>query len=714
MADIKITDNFGATADFQIRDNSPLANARLTHLVSAGKEVMAEFDKPLDQADFKTVALGPEIISPNLINSSINSVTLTAGMSCGLSILTSADGFVFGKDQFSPTIPIAPGEAWLGVEMDLFAKAKVAVTDNAVGVSFKAEQKLACSTFTRLSAPVPTLRAACSAAFSNFSVTTSAAAIRSQPVGTVNQTDVAGSITAKVTLSQPWTPNPLASVNLPFKATASVTPSLTLQVAGGISITGEFIFRSYKKADNVVQIGVYKKRGTTLTASFTAGAGLGGDIGDTDVLGPLLNKVLPGVDTAAAGITGDNAKALNKVINDGIDRSLSAQLNATCSAAFTDEAAVVYEIQLDAGDPAATDHALTLALQSDWTAIAALPNNVARLLRNIVVDTVEKKTSITLNLFGFYSAVSVTDYLKTCTVLLDESGQLSIIDKLEMSRISAVSLPYASDSDKLRTALMQDFVATATYAVIAGKLNLQLSVMQSYFDYQRNMSRDEMKQNVVLGYQLGLIPQGSFDAVLAATPSFPHASVSATVNYANPAVMTLFFSDTAALKPRSQDELEQIGRNVMIAFLDPSDPVDAVRISVLKNDAAWADMDEAGDTATFPQIIFLQHLNQAQLGAVEADWVSIRWWADALVKVAPALSDTLAALAKAPPADPTHDDEFMKQRARLANTLGAVTRKINAAFVQGWGEAVIFALSGKAGVASMDFAWSSFHKHLGK
>ncbi len=712
MADIKITDNVDADADFQIRDDSPLAKAKLTQLFSASKELFGELDKPLDQADFKSFSLGAEITSPDLLSGNLVSLAIGGGANCGVSILTSTDGFVFGTDQFSPSIAIASNEAWLGVELDLIAKANVSLSATGVGVSLGGDSKLACSTFTRFSVPrlpLPSLRDACAAAFTNFSITESTAAIRGQLVGTVNQADVGGSFTAKLTLKQPYNLNALASANLPFNATASVTPTVTLQVSGSVTITGEFIFRSYKKADTAVQIGVYKKRGSTLTASFTAAAGLGGDIGDDDILGALLNKALPGVDVAAAGITGDNAKALNKVIKDGIDRSLTAQLNATCSATRTDEAAVVYEVRLDGGNAAETDSALTLALQGDWTALDALPN--AHRIRNIVVDTVEKKSSIALNLFGVYSATSVTDYVKTCTILLDESGQVSIIDKIETSRIAAVSLPYASDSEKLRTALMQDFICTATYAVVSGQLNLQLSVVQSYLDYQRNMSRSEMKQNVILGYQLGIIPQGSLDTVLSATQSFPHATVSATVHYGTSSILAMFFSDTDALKPRTQDELELIGRNTMQAFLDPSDPVDAARIGVLTNSAAWAAMDENGNTATFGQILELQNLNEVQLAVVGSDWISIRWWADVFTRVPPVLSDTLATLQKAPAGNPTQDPDFMKQRARLANALGAVTRNTNAAFVHGWGEAVIFALSAKAGTPSMDLSWSGHQKH---
>lgn len=715
MADINITSNFGFSEDIEIRDNSPLAKAKLTQLLSAGKEFFAEFKKPMDQADIKRLALGAIATSPNLLSGGIPSLTFSAGINCGLDIFTSTDGSLFGKDQFALAIPIGANQAWLGVEVDILAKADAAASSNWVGISLEADSALKCITYSLFSATnnvLPLLADACAAGFTNFSITTSPDDIRRQPVGTVNQAECTGTITAKVTLSQPYTLNALASANLPFNATASIQPNVTLQIGGSIAITGDFIFRSYKVSDTVVQIGVYKKHGSTLAAKFTAGAGIGGNVGGSDVLGALLNLALPGVAAAAAGIPKLDAESLNKVIKDSIDRSLTAELNVTCSAAYTDEAAAVYEIDLTAGVVQATDAALKLALQGDWMSLDGLTN--ARRVRNIVVDTVEKKRSITLNLFGVYSATSYSDYVKTCTILSDESGQVSIIDKVDSNRISAASSSYASDSDKLRKALMEDFVCTATYAAISGKLNFQLSVLQSYLDYQRNMSWDEMNQNIQLGYALGLIPKGDLDSTLNTTPSFPHACITATVRYSTDAVMNMFFSDPINLVARTQDELEQIGRRTMIGMLNPQDPTDKVRIAVLQDSNTWAGMDSVGNANAFSTIDGLRTLEPTLLAAVTSDWVSIRWWADTIDKVGPILGNTIRALQNVPGADPSHDPNFMKERARLENALGTVTRNTNAAFVHGWGVAVIFALSGRHGSAEMEFAWSGNQRHYGR
>jgi hypothetical protein len=324
---------------------------------------------------------------------------------------------------------------------------------------------------------------------------------------------------------------------------------------------------------------------------------------------------------------------------------------------------------------------------------------------------VEKKSSITVNLFGFYSAVSTTDYLKTCTVLIDESGQVVITDKFDASRISASTSPYAADSDKLRQALMEDFLCTATYAVVSSKLNLNLAVTQSYQKYSSNMSAADVRESVSLGYALGLIPHGSLDATLNATPSFYHAFVSAVVRYDTPALMDIFYKNPALQTQRSNAELEQAGRDVMCMLLNSSDPTDAVRLKVLQDNGAWAQMDEIGNTAAFHDIPELRGLGTTQLGAVCADWISIVWWAQALAKIAPALSATTLAVSQAPAGNSSQDAGFMKARAKLANVLGDVTRNTSAAFVHGWGEAVMFYLSGRRGSAEMELIWNSKGLH---
>jgi hypothetical protein len=709
MANINVTDTFGLTEDLQIREDSPLAKAKLSQLITTGKALFDEFSKPIDQAHFASVALGAQAASPTLLNGDLPETAFGAGMNCTLSITKAVDGLLFKDDGFSPLIPIASNQAWVGVELDVNFSANAKASAHGVGVKLAGAATLTATTYSLISTPggpLPLLRDACAVGFSNFSLTTSASAVRAQLAGTVNEVEASGSIAATVSLEAPINLNALASANLPFNQTISIQPAVTLKLAGSIAIAGDFIVRCFKESDSVVMLGVYKKRGTTVTASFTASAGAGGNIGDDDILDALLNAALPGVDVAAAAIPDDTARALNGAIKEGLDRSLSAQFNLASSASFTDEAAVVYEIQLDKGVVSDTDAALSEALRGDWSLLARLPNQ--RQIRNIAVNTTEKKTSMTLNLFGFYSAISITDYLKTSTILVDEAGQLSIIDKVDVNRISASTSPYAVNPEKLRKALVMDFLCTATYAVIAEKLSLDMAVMQSYFDYNRKMSRDELAENFRLSYALNVVAKDTMKTLMGSTSSFGHASVAATVRYDNAALLNLFYREPDSRKNRTQEEVDLIGRTAMCQLLDPGDATDAVRIGVLQKDAAWDAMRADGNPANFHYILYLSHLNPTELRAVAADYLSIAWWTDALLKVAPLLSATLAALDAAPGGD----ENFMKQRRQLANALGGIARNTSAAFAPGWGEAAIFALSGRRGQVAMDLQWDGQKLHL--
>ncbi|HEY4379431.1 MAG TPA: hypothetical protein VGN01_03735 [Acidobacteriaceae bacterium] len=713
MPNIKITDNVSLSTNLALREGAPLLKAGLGSLMTTGAQFFQNIDKPLDQSNVQAIALGGNFSSPSLLSSDVASLTAGAGMNCSLSVKKSADQLLFDDDGFSPVIPIAANQAWLGVEVDLSATGSVAASANGVGVSLEADGQITCATYTLFSPaapPLPLLLDACGIAFSNFSLATNAAAIRQQPPNTVNETEVSGSVTVAASFDQPFAMNALASANLPFNMSASIQPSVTLSLGTSLEVSGDFVVRCYKISNDVVRMGVYKRHGSTLTVSLTAGATIEGKVGKDDILNALLKAALPKVDVAAAGLSAETTATLNGVVREGLSRSLSANFNAACSAAFTHEAALLYDVELDEGNAATTDAALASALHGNWTALEALPN--ARRIRNIAVETVEKKRSLTVNLFGFYSATSTTDYLKTSTVLIDESGEIVITDKIDATRVSASTSPYAADRDKLRQALMEDFLCTATYAVVSGKLNLDLAVVQSYFRYNNTMSGADAREAVSLGYALGLIPPGSLAATINSTPVFHHAFVNAVVRYDTPALMAIFFKDPVTQTRRSTPELEQAGREVMCMLLDPADPTDAVRLGILKNDSAWKQMDEIGNRAAFRTIPELSSLSATQFAVVGADWTSIVWWAEALGKIAPALSATMLALSQAPPGNPSQDAAFMKARATLANVLGTVTRNTSAAFVHGWGAAVMFALSGRHGSAEMDLTWNSKSMHF--
>ncbi len=683
MANISISDQAGVTANLQIRDDSPLAKAGLTQIVSTVTSLAGNLSRPVGETDLRNVVFGANIKSPSALIANAATLMVKGAATGVLSILTPADGTLFGDDPFAPAIAIGPDECWASCEIDASFSGKLAATVDGFGAGVGTAASPSLATYSRLKASTGLLQAI-QTTLGNYRVACTAGAVRSQPSGTVTVADLAGTLTFRGSYALPLSVDALASANLPFNSNIAVTPAASVEVAGQIDVTGDFLVRSYKVTDTELRLGVYKKRGTTFTASLTASVGLEADLGKTDLLAAILGAVLPQTDLAKAGIPDDTAAALKEALQTGIGRSLSIAMNVECPASFTDEAAVVYAIDLGAGDPASTDAAIAAALRGDWTLLDALPN--ARPLRNIVRNTREHKQKLAISLLGIYNAAAVDDFVRSSTILHDENGRIVITDQATASRIRMASTPLAADPDKLQSALADAFLATVTYTAAAGgRVALDLSVAQTWLRYRKTMSRQEMLDAVLLARALGHI--------VAPEPgsAFPHARVAASVRYDRTSAMRLFFADPATRTPHSRDTLARTGRQTMLALIDSGDPAADVRRRVLADDDTWSKMDESGNVAQFRFIPALGN----QWSAVATDWTDIAWWADAMEQIAPRLAQVL---------DATDDAGFTEKREKLAAALAAVTRNTHAAFVGGWGLAVMYALSGRSADARIEIA----------
>jgi hypothetical protein len=149
----------------------------------------------------------------------------------------------------------------------------------------------------------------------------------------------------------------------------------------------------------------------------------------------------------------------------------------------------------------------------------------------------------------------------------------------------------------------------------------------------------------------------------------------------------------------------------MIATLDPGDDAAPQRLAVLKDDQIWAAMDANGDKGAFNTIPGLAQLPLPTLEAVGTDWEGIAWWAGTMAQVAPKLTDMLTYSATIPGGDFSTNQVFMAKRQALQTVLGNVAKNTHAAFVEGWGMAVVFALAGAGSQRSMDVSWTGNTKH---
>ncbi len=382
----------------------------------------------------------------------------------------------------------------------------------------------------------------------------------------------------------------------------------------------------------------------------------------TDLIAPFFKAV--GGSVTAKSLSPKDAEDINDVLKDSINRCFAISLNAACSAAYSDEAVFVYSVDVNGVSPT-TEEAIASALRGDWTNLAKLPN--VRQLRNLVIETSDKKFCLAINLLGLYNYRSIAEFTTSMRVLRnDEDGSITITDKATACRIVTAANPLVTKPDRLRLALHEGFVTTAVYKALLGALgtNPLFEATQNLMEYHDSLGYRSALKQLNAGRVLHVIPVGTDFGLPATGQPVHHALFKASRNYTNDEVLRFFFSDGAGLTGRALESLKQLGRRVLSSLLDPQDPTDQKRIAALQNDDLWAGFD--AQPANVPLAYY-------------PDWYDVTTWAAHLARTAPLLAD-LIRYAKTVPGDPTLDPSFADKRKKLELALASLTKETHAAF----------------------------------
>ena len=217
-----------------------------------------------------------------------------------MAVHRSSDGALFDTGDASPGIPTGKGQAWVsfGVETKLDIAAGAA-SPSGFGVAGEAMEANAFRTFALMESAngkFPTLKESVETALSGFRVLRSAADIRKEPVNTVCEWDVSGAFAVTGSYSFPLVTNPfcLATAKLPFHQEIEITPALEISLQGTLAVTGEFRGRCYRISESRVELGLYKKKESDLSAAFVAQAGISGNVASTDLIAKIFGA-LPGI-----------------------------------------------------------------------------------------------------------------------------------------------------------------------------------------------------------------------------------------------------------------------------------------------------------------------------------------------------------------------------------------------------------------------------------
>ncbi len=706
MLTIPLTDALGLEVDLQFDDKSDAAIFGLHALESKTSEIVTAAGRALDQTTFASCLLGGAFGVPSINVGTGVDLAVKSGANVTVAVHRSSDGALFDSGDASPDIPMGKGQAWVsfGVETKLDIAAG-ATSPSGFGVTGEAIGAQAFRTFALIESAngnFPTLKESVETALSEFRVLRTAADIREQPVSTVCEWDVSGTFAVTGSYGYSLVTNPfcLATARLPLHQQIKITPALEMSLQGTLAVTGEFRGRCYRVSESRVELGLYKKKESDLSATFGAEGGISGNVGSTDLIAKLFGA-LPGANFDAAQVPEADRIVMEAALKSAIDQGFSIGLNGICSASTTHEAAVLYRIDLSSGGD--LESALNAALKGDWSALSKARG--AKELRNVLKQTHDSGWRASLNLLGIYNCASVAEFVRQSTILHNlENGAITITDKGTAQRIAVLTAPFLAADEKLRKVLEESFLATAAYTAAGGKTvsGSALQLRQSLSIYKARTDDQDVRKDLRLGTALQLVSEAEIRTA-AVQKDIKYFRVQARASFDGEDALRLFFSDTGARTAHEEKALKLLGRRVLAGLLDPGNAADHARLLVLNNGASWAEMDAQKFPPAWP--------------ASYSDWYDITFWAHAIATVGPRLKAVLAAAEAAGIADPAKDPRFMAAREALAKALAEVTRKTRAAFEKGWPIAVMVALSGGRAPAAFTVAWDGktrFAKESGK
>jgi hypothetical protein len=219
-----------------------------------------------------------------------------------------------------------------------------------------------------------------------------------------------------------------------------------------------------------------------------------------------------------------------------------------------------------------------------------------------------------------------------------------------------------------------------------------------------------LKSQIALGKIFGFSLNAEMEALVASNAVLSQNRFFLDAVYDLDCVYRLFYQDVNGHVPYLKETLDAIGRKAKMDLLDPAATNSMPRLVALRNDETWKAMNDCGNVTKFRFIPSLARLAPTALGAISADWTDIRWWSDAMLNIAPALTAVLTAVAQAKSANPMADAAFLAARQKLEGVLSQLSKDTNSAFGDGWPLAVMYrvasASSGSAAqpVVEMDIS----------
>lgn len=666
----------------------------------AGADVASQLRMPLRLANAGESGLRLAWATDLPLGGDAVTLSVDAGASATIGVYNRTGMVLLDGTFLGPAVKVPAGRAFVSFALRPSLAIGIEQRAGALSFGFSAgtEAELQCYLPFDLNASAVTLADATRQVLDDFVIPNTAGDLermRDLPAGTLACASGHGRLQVGASVNLAAAFNPLASVDtIPKLGRLEVTGAASAVVGVTAALSGAFQIRAQKVEGAVVRLSLHTVAGRSLQVSLDAAAGAGISLGERDLLALLFRGPggIPGAskqDLVEGGISAEQLDRVTKAMKAAISRKLEVSISGQLSSLTRDEAAFMYEVDLDRLD-AAGRAAIDRALAGDFTAINALepdmPGHGLRVLRSASQTLKQKQVRWRINLVGIVNLLSMRELVRIGTVVHDEeSGELVVTDKITSDHVGATVGPR-----KLRKLLYESMLMTMTYKASGFDLD-DLETAQSFFFFDQDANRQRMSDYLDAAIALGLMAPDSPSARLA-DDDFGKASLQIETAYDRPACERAFGIPGG---PPSQDDYEAIGRHALLALVRPGDP-DAYRRIPLSNDALWQALKDAAPPnfhLVLPPPITGNAQSALRVGVVVADFTIINWWAAAMALAAARIAEMRDFLKRHPGVDLDGDPEFRKRRAGLEMAMVKAIRRNTSSFDDPWGLVALFLAS---------------------
>lgn len=598
---------------------------------------------------------------------------------------------LFDLDVFGDDIKVGTNQRYVSLALTGGLTASTGDTQGDLKFGFDGKSNVSLSYYECFTAGT-TVIAGVTGTISRFTIPGDLTDIKNMPPGSIATVESTGDLKFSGSVNLLALTNPLATVSVPVAGDVKISGGLTISVGADYEFSGDYQLRIQRLTGNIFRLGYYRKRDSEFDFTVNANASLTAKLGDNDLIAKLMSAISsdPKADLQqleAAGMSADQAKAIQTAVKSAINRTLEIGVGVELSVSSESDAMFLYEVDLDKVEIQNLPM-LHSALEGDLTALvssdSSLPDGI-KILKSLVSSSKTLQHSLKVNLLGIYNVLEVNKLVTEGSTAWDATtGELVFTDNISDDRIDVVaSTLQAKDSNKIRQLLAEHFLITATYRAVSNVVGgPDVSALQSYFHLEQNPSKSRMRDYLVLSVALELQTKPVAEAALGAIDDYGRTTVYAEAAYTNAAFRSLFFN---ANTPLESSIYALAGREAITNLVTAGDS-DDFRLKLATNDTLFKQLQDIGNvqSAEFTEACVSAGVPQSMVPVVGTDYLNIVWFQSAMVNAAKQLSAIDQYIQSHSPVDP-NDHDFLALKKKLASSLATVVQRATADFGGPWG-----------------------------